>query len=161
LVQAMRSPHTRKICARRPLRFLLLALVSVVALGNVVKIVVADIPDVLQVEDISQGSTGRIRLQVRHLNPSGTHYVDTIEVDIDGQIKKFTLQAQSTNPFTVELDLGQFQGRPNVKARTHCTLHGWGPWSNQIQIPEFAEAGTTLLLAMAASLLIARKGKKK
>ena len=157
----MGSWYARKVRERRHLGVLLFALVSVVVLGNVVKIAVADVPDVLQVEDISQGSTGRIRLQVRHLNPSGTHYVDTIEVDIDGQIKKFTLQAQSTNPFTVESDLGQFQGRPNVKARAHCTLHGWGPWSNQIQIPEFAEVGTTLLLAMAASLLIARRGKKK
>jgi len=157
----MGSWYARKVRERRHLGVLLFALVSVVVLGNVVKIAVADVPDVLQVEDISQGSTGRIRLQVRHLSPTGTHYVDTIEVEIDGQVKKFTMQAQSTNPFTVELDLGQFQGKPNVRARAHCTTHGWSAWSSQIQIPEFAEVGTTLLLAMAASLLIARRGKKK
>lgn len=89
----------------------------------------ANIPEVLQIQNISQGSAGRIRLQISHALPSSTHYVDIIEVDIGGQTRQFNQQPQSSDPFTVELDLGQIQGNPNIRARAHCNLHGWSDWS--------------------------------
>jgi desulfoferrodoxin (superoxide reductase-like protein) len=94
-----------------------------------VGIAAANIPTVLQIQNISQGSAGRIRLQITHAGPSSTHYVDIIEVDIGGQTKQFSQQPQSSDPFTVELDLGQIQGNPNIRARAHCNLHGWSDWS--------------------------------
>lgn len=151
----------RNVDGRRFLRFVLLATVSVLTVSGATVIAVADVPDVLQIEDMSQGSMGKIRLQIRHLDPSSIHYIDMVEVDINGQFSKFNLQPQSANPFTVELDLGQFQGKPNVKARAHCIIHGWSAWSDQIQIPEFSNVGATLLAAMATSLLIGRRTKKK
>jgi len=151
----------RNAGGRRLLRFVLLATVSVLAVSGATVIAAADVPDVLQIEDISQGSMGKIRLQIRHLNPSASHYIDMVEADISGQVSKYSLQPQSTNPFTVELDLGQFQGKPNVKARAHCIIHGWSAWSNQIQIPEFSNVGAMLLAAMATSFLIGRRSRRK
>jgi len=120
----------------------------------------ADVPNVLQIVDISQPSMGRIRLQIRHANPSSSHYVNEVEVDINGQVTKFNLQPQTTNPFTVELDLGVFQGKPNVRARANCNLHGWSSWSDQIQIPEFVRVTPLLFAALAASLVITKRIRK-
>jgi len=130
-------------------------LLLAVVLGNL-KIAAANVPNVLQIEDISQGSTGKIKLQIKHLSPSASHYIDIVEVDINGQVKKFDLQPQSADPFTVELNLGQIEGRPNIKARAHCSVHEWSDWFGPVQIPEFAEVGMTIFLALAASFLLTR-----
>lgn len=130
-------------------------LLLTVVLGNL-KIAAANVPNVLQIEDISEGSTGKIKLQIKHLNPGAGHYIDIVEVDVNGQVKKFDLQPQSADPFTVELNLGQIEGRPNIKARAHCSVHGWSDWFGPVQIPEFAEVGMTVFLALAASFLLIR-----
>jgi desulfoferrodoxin (superoxide reductase-like protein) len=140
---------------------MLLATVSVAILAGVVKVVRADVPSVLQVDNLSQGSTGKIKVQIRHLNPSGGHYVDAVEVDVAGQVKSFNLQAQNSNPFTVELELGQIQGSPNAKVQAHCNMHGWSDWSSTVQVPEFSEVSATVLAALAAALLIARRKRNR
>jgi desulfoferrodoxin (superoxide reductase-like protein) len=120
-----------------------LAVVSTAAFF--VGIAAANIPEVLQIQNITQGSAGRIRLQISHSLPSSTHYVDIVEVDIGGQIRQFDQQPQSVDPFTVELDLGQIQGNPNIRARAHCNLHGWSDWST------YAIGGTTTTTAATTS----------
>ena len=125
-------------------RKVVLATVCLVVVSTAVffvGIAAANIPQVLQIQNISQGSAGRIRLQISHSLPSSTHYVDIIEVDIGGQTKQFSQEPQSSDPFTVELDLGQIQGNPSIRARAHCNLHGWSDWST------YAVAGTTTTTA--------------
>ena len=146
---------------RRHVRLLLLVTFSLLIMFSVIGVASANVPSVVQIDNISLGSSGRIRLQISHLNPSPSHYVDMVEVDVNGQVTQFNLQPQNSNPFTVELDLGQLQGTPNVKARAHCNLHGWGSWSNQIQVPEFAEVGAIIVVALIGPLLIARTVMKK
>lgn len=133
---------------------------SLLTVLSLIGAVSANVPTVAQIDNISQGSSGKVRLQISHLNPSATHYVDTVEVDVDGRVVQFNLQPQSSDPFTVEIDLGQIQGSPNVRARAHCILHGWSSWSNQIQVPEFTEAAPTMLAALLGALLITRKVTK-
>ena len=148
----------RSTTERRLLGFVFLATMSVVILSGAVEIVRADVPNILQIENISQDSMGRIRIQIRHLNPSGSHYVDVIEVDVEGQVKSFPgPSTQYNNPFTVELELGQIQGKPKVKARAHCTTHGWGSWSDEIQVPEFSQIHTAVLVVLAVTLLVTRR----
>ena len=134
---------------------------SLLSMFSVVTVVSANVPSVLQIDNVSQGSSGKVRLQISHLNPSSSHYVDIVEVDVNGQVTQFNLQPQSSNPFTIELDIGQLQGTPNVKARAHCILHGWSGWSNQIQVPEFSEVRVIVVVALIGSLLIARRFMKK
>lgn len=136
--------------------FLKLSLLSALGWLNLVRKAEANLPDV-EIENISQGSMGKIRVEVKHENPSSSHYVDVIEVDVNGQIVQFSPCAckQTNDVFTVDVPLGEVEGSPNVKARGHCTVHGWGPWSNQIRIPEFAGAAMAIA-ALAASLFMTR-----
>jgi desulfoferrodoxin (superoxide reductase-like protein) len=134
----------------------------------------ANIPRVAQIDNISQDSSGRIRLQIVHLAPSPTHYVDLVEVDVNLNVTQFKLQPQDSNPFTIELDLGELKGTATVMARAHCTIHGWGDWSNLIQIQRnivtstntgqtqlFPVVGVIAIAALAASILIIRRIRRR
>jgi desulfoferrodoxin (superoxide reductase-like protein) len=112
---------------------------------------VANVPTVLQIVNISQGSDGKIRLEITHQGPGPNHYVDMVEVQVNGATQQFSLQPQTTDPFRVELDLGMLQGTPEVQARAHCNIHGWSDWSQTIAVPEFptvAVVASTLLVTM-------------
>jgi desulfoferrodoxin (superoxide reductase-like protein) len=109
------------------------------------------------IENISQDSAGKIKLKIRHSNPSSGHYINLVEVDIDGNIQQFNLQPQTTDPFDVELELGALQGTPNVRARAHCIIHGYSAWSDQIAIPELPIPALALLGALVASLVFIKK----
>jgi desulfoferrodoxin (superoxide reductase-like protein) len=112
---------------------------------------VANVPTVLQIVNISQGSDGKISLEITHQGPGPNHYVDMVEVQVNGATQQFTLQPQTTDPFTVELDLGALQGTPEVQARAHCNIHGWSDWSQTIAVPEFptiAVVTSTLIVTM-------------
>jgi hypothetical protein len=139
---------------------LFLVVFSLLTVFNMIPMVSANVPSVLQINNISQGSSGRISVQISHSGPTSSHYVDIVEVDVSGQVKQFSLQPQTSDPFTVELDLGQLQGTANVKVRAHCTLHGWSNWSSQIPVPEFGELGATIILVFAGYLLVSRRVAK-
>ena len=155
------SRSNGKLVSRRVfLKSASLAAVSTLALSTLIQRAEANIPTVLQIENISQDSAGRIRLEITHSAPSGSHYVNIVEVDVNGQVTQFNLQPQNTDPFTVEIDLGAIQGTPNVRARAHCIIHGWSGWSNQIPIPEFPATALAVFIALAASLFLIRNAKK-
>ena len=163
------------------LRAAFVVAISVLALSSFVEGARANVPTVLKIEDISQGSTmvwGRIKLTIAHADPicllieeypnaSGRlvpfHYLDLVEVDVDGQVTQFTLpETQWSDQFIVELDL-RIQGTPKVRARARCNLHGWSDWSSQITIPEFPATAiaVTLFTALATSLFIIRNAEKQ
>jgi desulfoferrodoxin (superoxide reductase-like protein) len=138
---------------------LFLVILSVLTMANAIAMVSANIPRVAQIENISQDSSGRIRLQIVHLAPSPTHYVNVIEVTINMTTKQFNQTAQDSNPFTVELDLGPLQGTVTVMARAHCTLHGWGDWSSTILIQQNHSTSTStgqpqILLVIGAVAIV-------
>jgi len=121
-----------------------LVALSAVALSTAIVGVAADVPVAAKVENISTGSLGKIRVEIAHAGggASSMHYMDNIEVDIGGEVKTFEFGSFmgppiQNNPFSVELDLGQLAGTPNVKVRAHCTVHGWGDWSSSVAVPEF------------------------
>lgn len=137
-----------------------LTVISILALSSFVVGAKANIPGAPLVQS-SYPSNGRIRVTITHSNPSSIHYVDLVEVNIDGQVKTFALQPQTNNTFTVELNLGPIQGMPQVMARAHCTIHGWSAWSYKISIPEFPTTAITLFAALATSLFIIIMNTKK
>ena len=153
----MRRYLQHSVLMRSRVAVLFLAILTTTILSTSINMVRANVPSGLQIENLSQGTTGKIRLRVDHLNPGATHFVDVVEVDVSGQVKSFTLQPQSNNPFTIELDLGQIQGTPSLKVRAHCNVHGWSGWSDTVQVPEFSNVAMTVLAALAASLLVARR----
>lgn len=157
----MSWPVEKHTNGRKLSAFLLLATISIMIFSSTVNAVRADVPNILQIENISQDSAGKIRLQITHASPSANHYVDMVEVDINGQLTRYDRQPQSSDTFTVELDLGQIQGKPTVKARAHCNVHGWSSWSGGIPVPEFSQVGLTVLAALVATLFVLRRTWKK
>lgn len=140
---------------------LLLGMIFMLVFSGAMMSVTANIPSVLKIENISQDSAGKIKLQISHVSPSTNHYVDMIQIDINGQTKTFNItQPQTTDPFSGEFDLGQIQGTPTVKARAHCNIHGWSLWSDGVTVPEFSQVGLTGLATLAAALLIVRRTKR-
>jgi len=160
-VQGMGRSNEKLVTRRAFLRSASLAALSTIALSSFIKGAEANVPTVLQVENISQDTMGKIRLRISHANPSTCcHYVDLIEVDVNGQVTQFSQQPQNSDPFNVELALGQVQGTPNVRARAHCIIHGWSAWSNQIPVPEFPATTMAVFMALAASLFMIKNAKK-
>jgi desulfoferrodoxin (superoxide reductase-like protein) len=155
----MDRANEKLVSKRGFLKSVSLAIISTAALLTFPRSAGADVPDVLQIENISQDSMGKVRLEIKHANPNNNHYVDSAEVDVDGQITQFNLEPQNSNPFTVELELGEIQGTPDAKARAHCNLHGWSGWSDQIEIPEFPTPIIAIFAALAASLFMIRKAR--
>jgi len=98
--------------------FLLASLLSVT-------IVKADVPSVLQI-DVEEG---KITVEVRHASPSSSHYVETVEVRVDGEVYEVDLDPQSETVFEVEVPLENVD-LTYFEVRVKCISHGWGNWSS-------------------------------
>ncbi|UCD45150.1 MAG: hypothetical protein JSV27_01185 [Candidatus Bathyarchaeota archaeon] len=93
-----------------------------------------DVPTVRQLEGTQSGDDILITVVIRHGSPSSNHYVNRVEVKLDGSTTTMGLSPQSGVTFTVNAtfeddEMGQ------MRARAFCTIHGWGQWK---------EAGSTL-----------------
>jgi hypothetical protein len=144
---------------------LLLALALVSALSNGTKIVPvqADVPDATSIAPWTSGDDTILNITIRHANPASVHYIDRVDIDVAGSVQSITLSSQSTVFFTIQHNLGAVTGTPNVRARAHCTTHGWGSYSSPIVVPEFSLVllpvilvALTLVTVFARSKLQAR-----
>jgi len=121
--------------------------------------VYADVPGIVNIEPWISGTETTLNITIRHSSPTNSHYIDLIQVDIDGIINDLNLDPQSTNPFIVEYNLGELSGEPSVRVRAHCNLHGWGGWSSSQTIPEFP-SWIILPLFVTITLVVALARKK-
>jgi desulfoferrodoxin (superoxide reductase-like protein) len=123
------SGSTRGISKTAILVFLSLATAFVSVAFLLPDPVLADVPDVLNVEPWTNGTETVLNITVRHSAPTSSHYINIVQVDVDGAVDDINLVSQSTNPFVIQYNMGEVAGEPSVRARAHCTLHGWGSWS--------------------------------
>jgi len=130
----------------------------------------ADLPDVIQIENVSQPPLIAIRIIIRHAEPTLEHYVDALEVigSIDGYSSgyTFTLQPQTSELFAVEVQMDVSDAaialeNPNVKARAHCTFHGWSTWSQEIVVPEFSIPAVIAAITILSTILTRRLRARK
>lgn len=130
--------------------FLAATCFAVLQVGNVR----ADTPNIISVQPWMSGTNTILNITITHDTgaPTGSHYVDTVQVNIDGVVHDISLTSQSTVTFIVQYDMGVVSGMPTVQARAHCTVHGWSSWSNTVQVPEFS---LIMLLPVLAVLTIA------
>ena len=69
---------------------------------------------------------------VRHLNPSQSHYIDRIQVEIDGVVHEFTpipWESQMGKPeidYTFQVEAAQGSV---IRTRSRCNLHDWSSWT--------------------------------
>jgi len=112
----------------------LLILLLVVISASIINSVSADVPVVNTIEPWTRPSDSHtvLNITVTHNNYYSGHYVDWIEVDVDGAVDTINLSPpQPVNlPFIAEYDMGLVSGTPTVRARAHCNLHGSSAWSS-------------------------------
>ncbi|MGD2142129.1 MAG: hypothetical protein PVH79_01460 [Candidatus Bathyarchaeota archaeon] len=88
----------------------------------------ADVPTVVELELETRGEDSVLIIQVRHSSPSGTHYVDVVEVEVDETVEKLELDPQSTTTFDIEHSVDA--DVVEIRTRAHCTNHGWSRWKS-------------------------------
>jgi desulfoferrodoxin (superoxide reductase-like protein) len=122
----------------------------------------ADVPTVQSLRVETRGSQTVLVMEVRHAQPSSTHYIDTVEVQVgDATIVMNNLGSQTDAVFTVERVLESSSGA--IRARAHCNLHGWSQW-RQLGDGGGASSGipgyppiSVVAAVLGVSLLLARR----
>ena len=117
--------------------------------------VLADIPEVTNIETYTVGVDTFLNITVEHASPTSSHYVDLVEVEIVDEgtaIEDVALGPQSTETFFVQYNLGAVDEyyEPTCRARASCTSHGEGSWSSALYIPEFSTLTLLLILAIVS-----------
>ena len=124
--------------------------------------VYADVPEVINVEPLIRDNQTILNITIEHEYPMTDHYVDLVQIDVDGTINDLNLTKQSTTYFTVEYNLGEISDDLTVRVRANCTYHGWSDWSSVQTIPEFPSWITLPLLVIGTlTLVVARKKLKQ
>ena len=127
-------------------------------------IVYADVPTVVELVLEIRGEDTVLVIRVRHSSPSQTHYVDEIEVEVDGKVEKIERDSQSATTFTVEHTVDSKAA--DLRVRAHCTNHGWSRWKSLTDepsgggggIPGFPVESTAIGLVIGVVLLwVARR----
>lgn len=129
------------------LSYILFLIISVLLYLSFAKPVFAIVPQVTDVVVWNSGGDTILNVTVYHSPVTPSHYVDVIEVDVDGNIQSFPVE-QPTTTFTTPCNLGPIEGTPSARARAHCTVDGWSSWSEPIQIPEFSLSVLLLTLTL-------------
>ena len=118
-----------------PIAMTLLAL-TVLLLSMVTTPVSADTPAVLEIEISTDADTTELTITVRHNNPTSSHYVNRIDVEVDDDVQRVTiLEAQTSTQFTITHDLGQSEYQ-RVRVRANCNIHGWSSWKTLGEQPQ-------------------------
>jgi len=124
----------------------------------------ANVPTVLSLEELRRGDDDVLIIEVSHGSPSSSHYIDSIEVEVDGEA--FTIEdlgEQSGTVFTVEHILES--SGTGIRVRAHCNLHGWSQWTQLGDettdqgggIPGFSYA--VIFIGLTVSFMVARLRK--
>ncbi len=116
--------------------------------------VLADVPSVLSIEPWASGTDTILNITVRHSSPTSSHYVNEVEVDVDGAVQDVNLTPQSTVTFVVQYNVGQTSEEPTVRARAYCTIHGWSSWSNSEQVSDSSSTSLLPILGIVSGLAI-------
>ena len=107
----------------------LLGILALLAFGLFPTVtVIANVPTVIELQLETRGEETVLIIQARHSSPSQSHYVDIVEVDIDGAVEELEMDPQSGTTFTVEHAVDP--RAVDIRARAHCTTHGWSLWES-------------------------------
>jgi len=128
----------------------------------------ANVPVILDVSTVETGGQVSLDIKINHLNPSfggysADHYVDLIEVEVDGEPHQIQVaQPPTAETFTVTYYIGELTGYPTVRIRAHCTIHRWSEWSQPQVIPEFPDrALAAFSLSILSILIVVRRSLTK
>ncbi len=128
--------------------------------GLNIPIVFAGVPDVLSVEGWASGTDTILNITVSHspFTPT-THYVNKVEVDVDGTVHDIPLTSQSTVTFVVQYNMSEVTGTPTVQTRAFCIIDGWSSWSEPLVVPEFSWIHVLLILIVVPIAILLLRSK--
>jgi hypothetical protein len=114
----------------------------------------ADVPTVV-LSTSASGSDTILEIMITHHNPSASHFIDLIEVEVANASGSATYQvAPPTTPqevsFTVTFNLGPIAGSNTIGSRANCNVHGWSAAATLTLNPNASAPGAPRgLLAVA------------
>jgi desulfoferrodoxin (superoxide reductase-like protein) len=127
------------------------ALIYIAIFGLYTINVNADVPRVTSLE--LDEETDTLSIGIRHGNPSSSHYIDEIEVEVNGEVETIELEeAQSSTTFTETYEV--LVDIENLRSRVHCNVHGWSSWS-QLELDEPEDGGRSIPGVPVSAILAA------
>ena len=120
--------EVEKLNARKQVLTYAILLILIITLSAASSL--ADVPTVVQLTSKQEGTNTVLVLNIRHANPSQSHYVDTVEIEINEKLTRLTLDSQNDQTFKYEYNAGTLDSSASIMARVRCTLHGWSDWTN-------------------------------
>ncbi len=102
-----------------------------------------------------------LNVTVSHSPQTLSHYLDRVEVDLDGDNRVFPVAYRSETAFVVQCDLGIVEAPIDAIVRAHCNIDGdslspYGP----ILVPEFPSTLALLLFMILSILSVALANKR-
>jgi desulfoferrodoxin (superoxide reductase-like protein) len=127
--------------------------------------ILADVPHDITVEPWNSGTHTILNITITHNSPASDHYVDLVQINISGAIHDIHLNSQPSVTFVVEFDMGEVTDISTIKARAHCTVHGWSDWYLEGQIIPAADntwlyvsiAVVTVVVVITVGILMLRR----
>lgn len=139
--------------------FLILFFALVAIPGLNIPIAFAGVPSVLSVEGWASGTDTILNITVSHSPFTSSHYVNKVEVDVDGTVDEINLPSQSTVTFVVQYNMGEVTGTPTVQTRAFCNIDGWSSWSEPVVVPEFSWMHVLLILIVVPIAILFLRSK--
>jgi hypothetical protein len=130
--------------------FLIVSAILLVGLAGPVS---AGIPVVNSVVVRNSGGHTILDVNVSHTPETSFHHLNSIQVDIGGNVQNFPVDLQSGTTFVVSCDVGAIGGTPTAMVQAHCSVDGWGPTFGPVQVPEFSTLVLMLMLVLSTSLV--------
>lgn len=95
-----------------------------------VTLVSANVPTMLRIQVEKRAGDTLIILTITHSNPSSIHYVDAIDLKVNGVLRSITItQPQAEPTFNYTYNWGELDSVENATARANCNIHGWSDWA--------------------------------
>ena len=108
-----------------------IAVLVIFALFLPIGMVHANVPSVINITRRTENGNTLVDVKVSHSDPSTSHYIAQINLDLDGTTKPFTNLAKATaTEATYTLNIGQINPK-TVKAQAICVIHGPGDWFSE------------------------------
>lgn len=132
---------------KTPITFLTIIVFSV--LSSLTGPVIAGYPVVNDVIVFEDAGNTMLNVTVFHSPQTPAHYLDFVEVDLNGTILTFPVDHRPETSFTVTCDLGPIIGAPTATVRAHCRIDGYSQSSfGPIVVPEFPKSSLLLILVL-------------
>lgn len=93
-----------------------------------VSVAFADVPAVVGITREQEGNATLLVIQIRHNSPSSNHYIDAIEIDVDGKVDEKTDVERPQSSATFSVKYAVAAAAKTIQVRAHCNIHGWSSW---------------------------------